>query len=113
MAWHTPCQHQDMSLEFSPSKLLTGLLWLCRNGLTIALTLHHFVQPLWFDDMGGFTRPESIPHFVNFASIAFRCAPRPSPCSIIAPLQLSCTPIPAILQYLVHFGSSLFNWLLQ
>ena len=49
------------------------MLW-CSKGLTIALTLHHFVHPLWFDDMGGFTRAENIPHFTNFASIAFRSA---------------------------------------
>ena len=57
---------------------LRACLRRCRNNLTIALTLHHFVHPLWFDDMGGFTRAESIPHFTNFACKAFRCALPPA-----------------------------------
>ena len=37
------------------------------------VTLHHFVQPLWFDRMGGFTASDTIPHFVRFAEFAYRC----------------------------------------
>ena len=44
----------------------------CRKGLKIALTLHHFVQPLWFEDMGGFTKGDNIRHFTSFACVAFR-----------------------------------------
>lgn len=39
------------------------------------MTLHHFVQPLWFDNMGGFTTEAGIPYFVSFATFAIRCAP--------------------------------------
>ena len=44
----------------------------CRKGLKIALTLHHFVQPLWFEDLGGFTKGDNIKHFTSFACVAFR-----------------------------------------
>ena len=38
------------------------------------VTLHHFVHPLWFDALGGFTTDAGIPHFVSFATFAVRCA---------------------------------------
>ena len=29
-------------------------------------TLHHFVHPKWFEDMGGFLEEDNLPLFVNF-----------------------------------------------
>ena len=51
------------------------------------VTLHHFVQPLWFDRLGGFTDGANIPHFVRFAELAFRLdAPRCPPSFMAAEL---------------------------
>jgi len=36
------------------------------------VTLHHFVHPNWFENLGGFTKEENIPIFVEFARTAFR-----------------------------------------
>lgn len=36
------------------------------------ITLHHFVHPTWFEDLGAFTEAENSKHFVNFATHAFR-----------------------------------------
>ena len=38
------------------------------------ITLHHFVHPKWFDDMGGFTVAANIHFFAEYAAWAFRCA---------------------------------------
>ena len=35
------------------------------------MTLHWFVHPLWFQEMGAFTREENIPVFVEWAQLAF------------------------------------------
>lgn len=43
------------------------------NNMQPFLTLHHFVEPAWFEDMGGFERSVNIQHFVDFASFASRC----------------------------------------
>ena len=48
----------------------------CRHKLEPVVTLHHFVHPLWFDALGGFTTDAGIPHFVSFATFAVRCAAR-------------------------------------
>ncbi len=43
------------------------LLDLCAElGLTPMLTLHHFTNPKWFIDLGGFTNPESPKLFARF-----------------------------------------------
>ena len=36
------------------------------------VTLHHFVHPTWFDQLGGFTEAANVSYFVNFATFAFR-----------------------------------------
>ena len=30
------------------------------------LTIHHFTNPMWFEEMGGFTQPANIPVFLGF-----------------------------------------------
>ena len=43
-----------------------------RHKLEPMVTLHHFVQPIWFEKLGGFTQEANIPHFVAFAQTAFK-----------------------------------------
>ena len=38
-----------------------------RNGITPMVTLHHFSQPIWFDDLGGWEKRENIEYFVRFS----------------------------------------------
>lgn len=37
-------------------------------GIHCVATLHHFVHPKWFQDLGGFLEEENLPHFTNFCS---------------------------------------------
>lgn len=43
-----------------------------RHKLEPMVTLHHFVHPIWFEKLGGFTQEANIPHFVAFAQTAFK-----------------------------------------
>lgn len=36
------------------------------------MTLHWFVHPRWFDLLGGFTKAENIPVYVEWAETAFK-----------------------------------------
>lgn len=36
-------------------------------GIKPLLTLHHFTNPMWFENKGGFEKEENIPAFMNFA----------------------------------------------
>ncbi len=40
-------------------------------GLTPMMTFHHFTQPIWFDDLGGFEKEENISLFVKFCRLVF------------------------------------------
>ena len=40
------------------------------RGIRPLMTLHHFTHPLWFEDMGGFTSPDSPEIFMNYVRFA-------------------------------------------
>lgn len=35
-------------------------------------TLHHFVHPDWWDNLGGFEKAENLPAFINFCTLCAR-----------------------------------------
>jgi beta-glucosidase len=39
-----------------------------RQGMKPCITLHHYTQPLWFEEMDGFEKEENIAYFVRFAA---------------------------------------------
>ena len=41
--------------------------YMISKGIRPMLTIHHFTNPLWFEDMGGFTNKRSVDIFMNFA----------------------------------------------
>lgn len=41
--------------------------YMLERGIRPMMTIHHFTNPLWFEDMGGFTSPESVDIFMSFA----------------------------------------------
>lgn len=41
-----------------------------RRHMLPVVTLHHFTEPLWFADRGGFTNPENIAFFVRYVRYA-------------------------------------------
>lgn len=45
---------------------------LLSHNITPMITLHHFTDPIWFTNMGGFENVSNIDHFVNFTDFAFR-----------------------------------------
>ena len=41
--------------------------YMISRGIRLMLTLHHFTNPLWFEDMGGFTNKKSVDIYMRFA----------------------------------------------
>ncbi len=41
--------------------------YMTEKGIKPMLTLHHFTNPLWFEDMGGWTNKQSVDIFLRFA----------------------------------------------
>ncbi|MCL2362553.1 MAG: family 1 glycosylhydrolase [Defluviitaleaceae bacterium] len=48
------------------------ILYMKGKDITPLLTLHHFTNPMWFEEMGGFANPENIPVFLKFVAYAVR-----------------------------------------
>ena len=42
------------------------------NGMEPSVSLHHFVHPAWFDDLGGWGKEENVELFVKFAEWSFQ-----------------------------------------
>jgi beta-glucosidase len=45
---------------------------LIAQGITPTITLHHFVHPHWFDEIGGFEKEQNIAYFLRFAQKVFQ-----------------------------------------
>ena len=54
--------------------LSKGARALCRHGMEPLATLHHFVHPQWFEELGGFEKEENIPLFMSWVRLAFEYA---------------------------------------
>lgn len=72
-------QSYRMSLEWSrlqPSidtfankefeRYVNEIKYLRSNGIKVLLTLHHFNNPMWFEELGGFLNPDSSKFFTKF-----------------------------------------------
>jgi beta-glucosidase len=55
-------QWDDEALE----KYVEMARWLYRNNMTPMVTLHHFTDPLWLTDLGGWENEETPAHFARF-----------------------------------------------
>ena len=44
---------------------------LIKNDIVPVITLHHFTNPIWFDDMGGFEKEDNIDYFISFCEVVF------------------------------------------
>ena len=42
------------------------------NNITPVITLHHFTNPIWFENLGGFEKENNIPYFINFSKTVFK-----------------------------------------
>ncbi|KAI3637900.1 hypothetical protein MIR68_004549 [Amoeboaphelidium protococcarum] len=40
---------------------------LLKEGITPVITLHHFTQPIWFDDLGGWENEDNLEYFYRFS----------------------------------------------
>ena len=48
------------------------LEYLKTKGISPLLTIHHFTNPLWFEEDGGFAQPKNIPVYLGFVEYVIR-----------------------------------------
>ena len=44
----------------------------CRHDMEPNVTLHWFVHPRWFDELGGWIKSENVRYYVEWAELAFK-----------------------------------------
>lgn len=45
------------------------LISLKKDNIRVFVTLHHFTNPIWFSDLGAFTKPKNIKYFLDFVNV--------------------------------------------
>ena len=79
------CNSYRMSIEWSRIEPKEGVFdkqalkhysdeidLLLKNDIVPMVTLHHFTQPLWFDELGGFEKEENLEYFIRFSEYVFQ-----------------------------------------
>ncbi|NLT13989.1 MAG: glycoside hydrolase family 1 protein [Clostridiales bacterium] len=70
--WARICPTRDMADQAAVARYREELQHLRELGISPLLTIHHFTNPMWFEDMGGFTKAENIEIFLDFVALAVR-----------------------------------------
>lgn len=72
LEWHRIEPEQGQIDRQAVQHYIEIIDYLIEKKLEPFVTLHHFVHPLWFEKLGGFTKEENIAYFVEFSRQAFR-----------------------------------------
>ena len=48
------------------------ICYLQEKGLKLLLTIHHFTNPMWFEEKGGFAKRENLKYFLDFTELVVR-----------------------------------------
>ena len=49
------------------------ILALKERNIAPLLTIHHFTNPMWFENMGGFTKRENLHHYLELVELTADC----------------------------------------
>ncbi len=48
------------------------ITYLKEKGIDVLLTIHHFTNPMWFENKGGFTKRENLKYFMRFVKLVVK-----------------------------------------
>ena len=48
------------------------MAYLKERGVSLLLTIHHFTNPMWFEEKGGFSKTGNIKYFIDYAALVVR-----------------------------------------
>ncbi|MDD3214204.1 MAG: family 1 glycosylhydrolase, partial [Eubacteriales bacterium] len=64
--WARVEPHKGEYDEEAVAHYVTEAEWLKAHGILPLVTLHHFTNPMWFEEKGAFEKRENIPAFLRF-----------------------------------------------
>ncbi|CRX39310.1 family 1 glycosylhydrolase [Estrella lausannensis] len=70
--WSSICPRRGEYSEEALKKYEDLCSMLLREGIEPLITLHHFSDPIWFEQMGGFEHDQNIADFVDFSKVVYQ-----------------------------------------
>lgn len=70
--WARLCPAQDTVNEEAVAHYRKELTYLSGKGISVLLTIHHFTNPMWFEEKGGFTRTDNIKYYIALVALVVR-----------------------------------------
>jgi beta-glucosidase len=70
--WARLCPAQNSIDRAAVAHYREELTYLRKRGISVLLTIHHFTNPMWFEEKGGFSRRENLADFLDFVELTVR-----------------------------------------
>ncbi len=67
--WARICPNEGEVDEAVIEHYRNELIYLKEKGISVLLTIHHFTNPMWFENKGGFTKKENLQYFLDFVDL--------------------------------------------
>lgn len=70
--WARLCPEQDKVDRAAVAHYREELTYLRSKGISVLLTIHHFTNPMWFEEKGGFTKTGNIKYYIDLVALVVR-----------------------------------------
>lgn len=67
--WARLCPTENTVDEAAIAHYREEMMYLKDHDISLLLTIHHFTNPMWFENKGGFTKVENIDDFIRFVEL--------------------------------------------
>ncbi len=67
--WARICPRKGEVDEAAIAHYRMELIYLKEKGISVLLTIHHFTNPMWFEQKGGFTKKENLHYYLDFVAL--------------------------------------------
>ncbi|MFZ2537610.1 MAG: family 1 glycosylhydrolase, partial [Oscillospiraceae bacterium] len=70
--WARLCPSEDTVDESAVAHYREELTYLREKGISVLITIHHFTNPVWFEEKGGFISTQNIKYYINLVALVVR-----------------------------------------
>ncbi len=67
--WARICPGEGEVDEAAIAHYRKELIYLKEKEISVLLTIHHFTNPMWFEQKGGFTKKENLHYYLDFVAL--------------------------------------------
>ena len=70
--WARICPNEGKVDEAVIARYREELTYLKDKGISVLLTIHHFTNPMWFENKGAFTKKDNLKYFLDFVELVVK-----------------------------------------